>query len=143
MDFLFVVFLWGLSALLACYVAGPGKRGDGFVIGLVLGPFGVITAAILGNRASTERTAAATTTAIERLTLAVSANRGSVASSAPTLTSPTDGPTRMTIRRHGEVLGAWPYDEVVEFLRTGELVWTDEYLHDPAKQTWRVLSSVV
>jgi hypothetical protein len=134
-----ILFTLILCAPIASILAGPGQRGNGFVLGLLFGPFGVLIAVILGNRASAERTAAA---AMERQTAALLAVQRPPTPAANPASSLTDVPDELTIRRNGEILGTWPLADVLGYLATGELVPSDHYLHNPATQQWRLLSRI-
>jgi len=129
-----VALVWILCGLIGCNLAGPEQRGNGFVVGLLFGPLGVIIAVMLGNRASAERAA----------TAALHATHRAARPAAPVnpASSLADVPDQLTIRRDGEIIGTWPLADVLAFLNTGELVPTDHYLHDPATQTWRLLSRI-
>ena len=131
---LFAAVGWLLCAPIACTLAGPDKRGDGFVVGLLFGPLGVVMAVMLGNRASAERAAFAALHATHRTT-----RPSTPLNSTSNL---ADVPDHLTIRRDGEVIGTWPLEDVLTFLNSGELVPTDHYLHDPASQTWRLLRRI-
>jgi hypothetical protein len=134
-----ILFVWILCALIGYTLAGPGQRGNGFVLGLLFGPIGVLIAVLLGNRASAERTAA---DALERQTsLLMAAQRRQVASPHP-VSSLSDVPDQLTIRRNGEIIGTWPLADVLGYLGTGELLPSDHYLHNPATQQWRLLSRI-
>jgi hypothetical protein len=134
-----IFFCFILCALIACTLAGPGQRGNGFVLGFLFGPLGVLIAVVLGNRASAERTAAA---AMEQQTAAIlAASRQPIKAAIP-VSSLTDVPDELTIRRNGEIIGTWPLADVLGYLETGELVPTDHYLHNPAANQWRLLSRI-
>jgi hypothetical protein len=139
MDPIAILFVWILCALIGSTLAGPGQRGNGFVLGLLFGPLGVLIAVVLGNRASAERAAAE---ALERQTAAIlAATRAPTPAASPT-SSLADVPDQLTIRRNGEILGTWPLADVLHYLTTGQLVPSDHYLHNPTTQHWRLLSRI-
>lgn len=139
MDPIAILLIWILCALIGCTLAGPGQRGNGFVLGLLFGPLGVLIAVVLGNRASAERSAAE---AMERQTAAIlAATRAPTPAAIPT-SSLADVPDELTIRRNGEIIGTWPLADVLGYLGSGELVPSDHYLHNPATQQWRLLSRI-
>jgi hypothetical protein len=139
MDPIAILFVWILCALIGCTLAGPGQRGNGFVLGLLFGPLGVLIAVVLGNRAAAEHAAAE---ALERQTAAILAAQKRPASSPHPASSLADVPDELTIRRNGEIIGTWPLADVLGYLTTGELLPSDHYLHNPATQRWRLLSSI-
>lgn len=139
MDLIVIFFVWILCALVACILAGPGQRGNGFVLGLLFGPLGVLIAVLLGNRASAERAAAAS---LEHQTALLLAARQRPAASPNPVSSLSDVPDQLTIRRNGEIIGTWPLADVLGYLGTGELLPSDHYLHNPATQQWRLLSRI-
>jgi hypothetical protein len=139
MDPIVILFVWILCALIGCTLAGPGQRGNGFVLGLLFGPLGVLIAVVLGNRASAERAASA---ALERQTALLFAAQQRPAASPHPVSSLADVPDELTIRRNGEIIGTWPLADVLSYLSTGELVPSDHYLHNPATQQWRLLSRI-
>lgn len=139
MDSIAILLIWILCALIGCTLAGPGQRGNGFVLGLLFGPLGVLIAVVLGNRASAERSAAE---AMERQTALLLAAQKRPAASPHPVSSLADVPDELTIRRNGEILGTWPLADVLGYLGTGELLPSDHYLHNPATQRWRLLSSI-
>lgn len=139
MDPIAILFVWILCALIGCLLAGPGQRGNGFVLGLLFGPLGVLIAVVLGNRAAAEHAAAE---AMECQTAAILAAQKRPAASPHPVSSLADVPDQLTIRRNGEIIGTWPLADVLGYLATGELLPSDHYLHNPAIQRWRLLSSI-
>ncbi len=139
MEPIAILLIWILCALIGCTLAGPGQRGNGFVLGLLFGPLGVLIAVVLGNRASAERAAAE---ALERQTALLLAAQQRPAASPHPASSLADVPDQLTIRRNGEIIGTWPLADVLSYLGTGQLVPSDHYLHNPATQHWRLLSRI-
>jgi len=58
------IMFWLACAALGFCVAGEGRRGSGFGLGFLLGPIGVIVAAILSNRDKKEVKASSTGSAL-------------------------------------------------------------------------------
>lgn len=136
MDIALGIFVgWVVCAILAGVVAGKEKQGTGVLLGFLLGPFGILIAAIVGNRAATERVR------LEEM-VRHNARRPGYAAAPSTTSKLADVPTTLTIRRDGEIIGTWSLEEVLGYLETGELVGSDQYLHDPPNGTWRILSRI-
>jgi hypothetical protein len=136
MDIALGIFLgWVVCAILAGVVAGKEKQGTGVLLGFLLGPFGILIAALVGSRAATERAR------LEEMVRQNARRPGNAA--APSTTSKlADVPTTLTIKRDGQIIGTWSLEEVLGYLETGELVGSDQYLHDPENGTWRILSRI-
>ena len=102
---------------------------QGFLWGLMFGPFGVIIALIVSlNKSSRERRERRD---LESWTL-MQLKR------APVAVQPVND-YKLRIRRGSEVLGQWPLYEVRNYLEQGSLVWEDEYF-DRSLNSWVQLS---
>lgn len=132
-------YLYLLIFILVCgflgAIVGGKSSGLGFVLGALLGPFGVIAAAVVGNRAALEamllwhQHAAGQYPPTQEARLSVA---------DPAARSPLAGlPSELTIRRKGELIGTWPLADVLEYLTDGRLLPTDEYRKSP--KVWSLL----
>lgn len=116
-----------LSSLIASAISPAGHKTTAFFLGLLLGPIGILIAAVLGNRPAANDSA-------------------SLMAQLPDLTPARthaplhDVPDEITIRRDGQILGTWPLADVLDYLADGRLLPGDHYLHDPAANRWHLLS---
>jgi len=116
-----------LCGLIATAISPAGQKGQAFALGVLLGPIGILIAAVLGNRY--HATAAAHHRPIRDITPDPTFNRAL-----------SEAPLEVTIRREGQILGTWPLSDVLDYLADGRLLPGDHYLHDPAANSWRLLS---
>ncbi len=130
-PFLLALFIGGLlCGLIGVAVSPAGMKGQGFALGVLLGPIGILIAAVLGNRQPAPQSAPQQLMARTRdLAPDPSFNR-----------SLAEAPLEMTIRRDGHILGTWPLSDVLEYLTDGRLLPGDHYLQNPATNSWRLLS---
>ena len=145
MIFLFFFLMPIVCGIMGWFMAGPGQRGPGMVYGFFFGPFGLIAAWVIRQRAEAQEERERIMSENIALMAAIASGEQKPRSHAPTAipaSSLTDVPDELTIRRNGEIIGTWPLADVLGYLATGELVPTDHYLHNAAANQWRLLSRI-
>ena len=122
---LFAFIACVLCAVLGAAVACESRKGLGFLVGFLLGPIGVIVAAVM-------KPAAAPPVAYSGRT------------AGPTRSSPFESlPNRVSVSRRGEVIGTYELADFMDKLADGSLLETDYYLKDPQAGTWVPLGGLM
>lgn len=88
-----------------------GHGAAGFMLGILLGPIGIIVTAILTATAKPQPV------------------HYSPAPRPVDLMPLHETPDHLTIARDGQVIGTWPLADVLDYLTTGQLQQSDYYLH--------------
>jgi hypothetical protein len=133
----------GISSAIGAACAGKGNEGQGALLGLLLGPIGIIIAIIIGCTSNkTNDDAVAAYIAATKATQAATAPAVAPVAPAPAKTPAWDTmPENVYIKRDGEIIGQWPIASIIGFIALGNIVETDQYL-DRAGQ-WRSIARVM
>jgi hypothetical protein len=148
------MFLIGLAAgaticgAIGYSVSVGDNRPTGFLLGFLLGPLGIIIAAIIGNREPKQRSAYHD----GGVHISHSSYRPPVgnrhveqrmrASAVPSPELPPQVPDDVTVNRDGAIIGTWRYADVLEYLADGRLLPTDSW-HDPMSGRWHPLGRLL
>jgi hypothetical protein len=119
---------WLLCGLLGAAVGREAGKGRlGFCLGILLGPLGLLIAAVATIPG--RKTPPSPSPSLHR--------------PAPPATETTPAiPDHLTIARNGAILGTWTYADTLDFLSAGRLVPSDQW-HDPDKNRWLPLARLI
>lgn len=134
-----VVLLLIVAALfgaLGAAVSSSSKRGLGFLLGFLLGPIGIIVAAIAAKNVVPQMTVYHST--------APTSGGQQHSPHNPDFRSPLDdAPMDLTIRRDGAIIGTWPLADALDYIEQGLIAPSDYYLRDPEKNIWSLVSRLM
>lgn len=129
---LLLLFLGLIFGLISTAVSAEKRKGLGFLLGFLLGPLGILIAAIACRQPRDPQVIYYPAAGPARNT-ATHSNHSTLA----------DTPSQLTIKRDRKIIGTWPLADALDLLNAGTLLPDDQYLHNEKPETWRLLSRLL